>query len=216
MSYKNIITRRKRFLLAFIAILTLGLGGLYYPIAFVVPLVMLMGILGIFLCRGRFICGQWCPRGAFFDVFLQKISPQKKIPKLFWHPVFRWSVLILLFSGFAVQLFLVPVSLHRLGHMFWVMCAVTTCLAILLGVLWNHRTWCAFCPIGTLVSTFGKDTQPLNLDLNACVSCGICEKTCPFHLRIFQQNNNKIINPDCLKCEACVNACPKRALFLTA
>jgi hypothetical protein len=55
-------------------------GGLKYPLlGFIVPIVMLIGIIGGFM-RGRFVAAGFVRAGAFYDRIVQYISPNKKIP----------------------------------------------------------------------------------------------------------------------------------------
>ncbi|WP_298975694.1 4Fe-4S binding protein [uncultured Thermosynechococcus sp.] len=42
------------------------------------------------------------------------------------------------------------------GGLFVNLCVVTSIVAILLGVIFNQRAWCAICPMGTLQESLGK------------------------------------------------------------
>jgi NAD-dependent dihydropyrimidine dehydrogenase PreA subunit len=56
----------------------------------------------------------------------------------------------------------------------------------------------------------------LELDVAACVGCGICEVVCPHG--VFELNESKvaIIDHDgCMECGACVMNCPSNALDVT-
>ncbi|MFC1736814.1 4Fe-4S binding protein [Candidatus Hydrogenedentota bacterium] len=56
-----------------IVLITIGLGWKYPLLGFSVPVVMTAGFVGgIF--RGRYVCGNLCPRGSFFDRILLRVS----------------------------------------------------------------------------------------------------------------------------------------------
>ena len=78
-------------------------GGLRYPLlGFMVPVVMITGLVGSFF-RGRFVCGWLCPRGAFFDKVISRISPKKPIPRLLKDRGFRWMVFVVLMGFMILQ-----------------------------------------------------------------------------------------------------------------
>ncbi len=56
----------------------------------------------------------------------------------------------------------------------------------------------------------------LQLDLEACVGCGVCELVCPH--AVFQMNGKKaeIRDPDgCMECGACAQNCAAGAIRVT-
>lgn len=205
----------RQWLLAPIVIITIGLGWKYYWITFVVPIVMLFNMLSPLFARGRFVCGNICPRGAFFDRILRPLSKGRKIPPFLTNNKFRWFVFIAIFGNFILQALKQPFTAEHFGHLFWMMCTVTTVIAVVLGVLFSHRTWCAFCPVGTFISAIGKDVHKLKIDKNLCISCRLCEKVCPLNIKITNdKENGELTNSNCIKCQECVAVCPKKALQL--
>ena len=202
-----------QWLLAPIVFIVIGLGWKYYWLGFIVPFVMFIGMLSPLLNRGRYVCGNFCPRGAFFDRIIRSLSQQKKIPHFLKNPIFRWLVFGALFGFFIVQVIRFPFTAENLGHIFWLMCTVTTAIGVVLGVFFSHRSWCAFCPIGTFVSACGRNAKSLVIDNKACVSCELCEKVCPLNLPILQYKESGILaDKDCLQCLECVAKCPKGAV----
>ncbi|MBN1903300.1 4Fe-4S binding protein [Candidatus Sumerlaeota bacterium] len=195
-----------------IVVITIALGWRYPWLGFSVPIVMIMGIIGgIF--NGRYICGNLCPRGGFFDRVMAPLSPQKSIFEFLRRMTLRWIILAALMGFMIYRLSKNPISWHHWGYTFWVMCVITTSIGVILGLLVHQRMWCSFCPIGTLQSALGGQKNALQIDTEKCVSCHLCEKACPFGLSILRHRESGVVNePDCLKCSECVIVCPKNAL----
>ena len=68
---KNLGRRRQQWFLLWIMVLTVALGWKYPLMGFAVPVVIITG-LTISFFRGRYLCGNLCPRGSFMDKVLGK------------------------------------------------------------------------------------------------------------------------------------------------
>ncbi len=198
--------------LLWIVIITIALGWKYPVLGFSVPLVMLAGFIGS-LFNGRYVCGNLCPRGAFFDRIMSVPSPQREIPRIFRNMVLRGVIFIGLMGFMTYRLLQNPSDIYHWGYVFWQMCVITTGIGIVLALIVHQRAWCSFCPIGTLQSAVGGGKNQLKIDSDACIECGLCEKNCPFDLTIFSYKNQGCLpDRDCLKCSECISVCPKNAL----
>lgn len=184
------------------------IGGLKYPLlGFAVPVVMLVGIVGGFF-RGRFVCGWLCPRGAFFDRVVKALSPRRSVPAWLRSYRFRWIVFALLMGFMVIQLSQDPSNVYHWGTVFVSMCVITTAIGVILALIFHPRTWCSFCPVGTLQSAVGGSKSQLTM-ADGCRECRICEKSCPMDLKIVGNTvNGKLASRDCLKCPECQVACP--------
>ena len=210
--------RKRRILqwcLAPIVVITIGLGWRYPLLGYTVPLVMLTGLVGG-LFTGRYVCGHLCPRGSFLDRAVGKVSRRKHIPRFLRRMPLRWAVFAALMGLMAFRIWQRPagadVWLH-LGRVFWLMCVVTTGIAVVLGVLIHPRSWCAFCPMGTMQRAVGGHRRRIPIDGEACIKCRKCEKACPFDLEIVVHTDTGLLaDGDCLKCPECIAACPTGAL----
>lgn len=200
-----------QWILAPLALVIITLGWKYPLLGFLVPIVMMIGIIGAFF-NGRYVCGNLCPRGALFDRVLVLVSPQHYIPNFLRNMSFRISLLILLMGFMVYQLSRNITSWEHWGYVFWLMCTVTTLLGVILAFFIRPRTWCAFCPIGTLGKMIGKNKCSLTLDGAKCIKCRLCETVCPMNLSIITADKHLIPNADCIKCFACVQRCSKKAL----
>jgi polyferredoxin len=173
---------------------------------------MTTGIIGG-LFNGRYVCGNLCPRGGFFDRVMAPLSPKKSIPEFLRRMPLRGIILGALTGFMVYRLSKNPASWRHWGYTFWVMCVITTTIGVILGLLVHQRMWCSFCPIGTVQSALGGKKNMLRIDLLTCIECYLCEKACPFGLSIVRHKKSGIVNEsDCLKCSECVMVCPRKAL----
>jgi ferredoxin-type protein NapH len=196
----------------FVAIL--GFGWFMPLLGFFIPLCMVLGI-GVAAWRGRKWCDWFCPRGSFYDAVMVKLSPQKKIPVLLKSMPFRVAALVILMGVMAVNLMLRWPSINSIGLFFVTMLTVTTLLGVVLAVLYHPRSWCSFCPIGTVIHWMSAVKYPLTLCSELCVSCGACKKACPIQLdpsKYKSAGAQLVREPDCVKCNLCIAACPKQSL----
>ena len=63
-----------------IIVLIVSIGGIFYPKLGYFLLLVFASLIFISPFRGRWYCGNLCPRGSFVDFWLGKISRFKKIP----------------------------------------------------------------------------------------------------------------------------------------
>jgi len=186
----------------------------FYPLlGYFIPVCMAAGI-GVAAFQGRSWCNWLCPRGSFLDAWLQKISRGRRIPEFFRRPPLRLAVMALLLSVLTLQLIRLWPDPWAIGGFFVVLLTVTTAVAVVLGVIYQQRTWCYLCPIGTMSAWVGKNRRPLALEAVACFACRRCSKTCPMQLSPQELKGTAIMahRGDCLKCGLCLAACPTAAL----
>lgn len=203
--------RLRQWLLAPVLLVTIGFGWKYPWLGFSVPVAMAAGVVGG-LVRGRYVCGNLCPRGSFFDRVLTPLGFSGEIPAGLRSRPLRWTIFALLIAGMVWQLSRNPGDPEHWGLVFWAMCTVTTLIGIALAVFLHPRAWCALCPIGTLSSALGGEKHQLRID-PACRECGKCESVCTLNLPIVS-HKAAVASPerDCLKCSVCIEACPVGAL----
>lgn len=194
-----------------ILVLIVSIGGLWYPVLGYFMLLVFAAIFLISPFRGRWFCGNLCPRGSFADFWISKISRKKEIPATLRSLWIRLPIFFVLmgFMGYRIANTIGSLNtFEKIGMVFVTMCLVTTAIAALLGSYLSPRTWCSFCPMGTAQHLLGGNRYPLKLAKEKCINCKKCEKICPMQLKIRQDD----AKPDCIKCGRCVTACPKDAL----
>lgn len=202
-------------------LITFCIIGLFYPYIGAVAIVCMLAPVLVSFFKGRLWCGNFCPRGSFNDILLARISKRLRSPKFLKKQWFRFLFLGLLMGGFAIQLFMAWGDIGAVGAVFVRMIIITTLLTILLGTIFNQRTWCTICPMGTMAHYVAK-IKPVNgrinhvtFDKQKCVNCKICSKSCPVGIDVLKhKDTGKVEHPDCMKCRVCVEKCPKDSLHI--
>ena len=199
-----------KWLLGLIMVAVLALGWRYPVLGFIVPIAMATGIAGGFI-KGRWVCGNACPRGSFLDSWFKGISGNNEIPRILKNKKFRWMTMSFLMLFMVLRLSQNPSSPDHWGSVFWQMCALTTIIAIGLGVQYSARSWCSICPVGTIAGTAGKGKHLLQVS-SSCKACGFCENSCPMQLEIARyRHSGRSEEQDCLKCSVCIHTCPQKS-----
>lgn len=185
-------------------------GWLYPPLGFSL-LICMFGAIGIALYNGRAWCDWMCPRGSFYDLFLDKLSRKMSIPGVFEADWFRTVILSLLIGSLGVQIYYARGDSHGIGLAFVMVLTVTTTAGIVLGAIFKPRAWCQICPMGTLGKWLSRGKNPLHVRDN-CKDCQLCAKVCPMQLTPYEKKSEPMTDGDCIKCSSCVAACPVNAL----
>jgi len=183
-----------------------AIGGLFYPVLGFALILCMLGPAVVALFRGRYWCGWICPRGAFADLVLSRVSPHRQAPAVLRRTWLRVALLAFLMTVLGVQLALAWGRVGGMGMAFVRILIVTTLAGVVMALIWHERAWCAVCPMGSLASWLARRKRPLQVS-DACASCKACEKACPMQLAPHQG-----AGADCLKCESCIACCPKNAL----
>ncbi|MFZ3147569.1 MAG: 4Fe-4S binding protein [Methanothrix sp.] len=191
-----------------IIVLIVSIGGIFYPKLGYFLLLVFASLMIIAPFRGRWFCGNLCPRGSFVDFWLAPLSRGLKIPPRFRSMWLRVPIFVALMGFMIFRIIQTQGMVDKIGMVFVTLCILTTSIAILFGVIIAPRTWCSFCPMGTLQRAMGGRKYRLKVDADKCIDCGKCQKVCPMQLPV----NEILDKPDCIKCARCVEACPKHAL----
>lgn len=209
--FQKPVAATHRWVLALIMLLTIAVGWRYPLVGFVVPAAMAASIAGSFF-RGRYVCGNFCPRGSFFDTLFRLVGGPRDVPALLRGSAFRWAFLALLMGFLGWQISRNPADPAHWGFVFWMACALTTGIGIVLGLAFRARTWCLVCPVGTMANAIGGGRWQMTI-AESCAGCGSCERHCPMGLTIAaHRQEGTLPHRDCLKCSSCVDACPQNAL----
>ncbi len=195
--------------------------GIFYPIIGLAALVCMLAPSIVAIFNGRMWCGNFCPRGSFNDIILSKVSRKGKVPGFLKSKWFRLLFLAIVMAAFTVQAILAWGSVISISLVFVRMIIITSIITIILGIIYNQRTWCTICPMGTMAHYVSKlqllksKADNVNFDKNKCIDCRICSKSCPVGVDVLgYKNSGQVEDADCLKCGICVDKCPKKSLYI--
>lgn len=132
------------------------IGGLFVPALGYLVLAMMAFFIPLSFFKGRYWCANLCPRGAFLDIVISKISLNKPAPRIFARQWFRWAIFALFIGFFIFRLGKTGGNFIFVGAVFVGMCVVSTIISIILGIATKRRGWCVICPMGTLQEAIGK------------------------------------------------------------
>jgi len=201
----------RQFLIGVLLLLFIAGGWFYPPIGYFL-LVCMLGAMAIGVIKGRNWCDWLCPRGSFWDRYLSPLSRKVKVPRFFRSIYFRLLWLGILMTVLVVKLTPVWGDYYKMGRPFVMILTVTTVVGLVLGVVYHHRIWCMFCPMGTMANWLGKNKRPLFVS-DDCTGCGTCGEVCRMQIDPGQYKEFGVVkNGDCLKCSYCVEICPQQAL----
>lgn len=203
----------KQILLGTAFLILLGAGWLYPLIGYFIPVCMLLGV-GLAAFQGRKWCDWLCPRGSFEDALLVKVSPRRRIPQVLRSAPLRLGVMAFLMGMLTWQIIRLWPDPWAIGGFFVLLLTLTTTVGVVLGVIFQQRTWCYLCPIGTMSNWVGKNRRPLIMAPEKCTQCNLCARKCPMQLApvVLKEQAAMANRGDCLKCRVCVESCPTAAL----
>jgi len=134
--------------------------GLFYPWVGLAALLCMTAPVAVAFYRGRYWCGNFCPRGSLFDQVISKVSLKRPIPGWMRTNAFRYFTLAFIMTLFSIQIFWAWGDWAAVGGVFLRVIFLTTIVGVLLGITFNQRTWCAsVCPMGTLANLAAKSKR---------------------------------------------------------
>ncbi|MCK4994314.1 MAG: 4Fe-4S binding protein [Candidatus Omnitrophica bacterium] len=80
------------------------------------------------------------------------------------------------------------------------------------GMFFKDRFFCLFCPLLAMISFFDKiGFVRLKKKVDACTSCGNCQRICPVDIREvhLEKEKKNVLTQDCMLCLKCVESCPQ-------
>lgn len=136
------------------------LTGLVYPWVGLIALICMIAPVAVAFFRGRYWCGNFCPRGSLFDRVVSRFSLKRPIPAWMRTSTFRYTAFLLVMALFSGQMFFAWGDWSAVGGVFLRIILLTTIVGIGLGIRFNQRTWCAsVCPMGTLANLAARSRR---------------------------------------------------------
>ncbi len=215
--------------------LLIGIGGQFVPaLGLLVPPIMAALIL-MSLFKGKYWCGNFCPHGSFFDQVIMPISRNNKIPTILKARPLIAAVFIFFIANMSFRFWNILQHMgdaplwEQAGFVFANTYLMVLLVGGLIGVVVNSRTWCQFCPMGTMETIFYKLGKKLGLTNQydekvtiehpgLCHSCGKCARVCPMQLEPYRNfsDNHQFEDEKCIRCYTCVNNCPASILHMVS
>jgi ferredoxin-type protein NapH len=198
-------------------LITFIIGGLFDLRIAIAAIVCMIAPIIFSIFKGRFWCGNVCPRGNFYDNIVSKFSNKKTVPKFLKSTYFRAAVTVFMLTVFTVGTINNWGNPYGIGMVFYRLIVITTIVGILLSFFYNQRTWCNFCPMGSIAAlvSYTKNRKNKNALLqvdSSCVSCKLCEKKCPMGIAPYKYKGGVLEHHDCIQCGTCVYTCPKKVI----
>ena len=173
--------------------------------------------------RGRWWCGNACPRGSLYDRVLSRYSPHRPIPDFVRTFGFRLFMVLFIFTMFGIQMYHAWGDWQAMGRVFWLIILITTIVGVALSFIYAPRTWCSFCPMGTLSSwvtpksgNLPEKYRRIFVSDRCQMKCKSCARVCPMQLTPYDSRGQAegYLHADCIKCGKCAIACPIKIMAL--
>ena len=130
---------------------------------------------------------------------------------------FRIFMVMFIFTMFGIQMYRAWGDWNAMGRVFWIIITVTTIVGIILSFIYAPRTWCSFCPMGSLSSwvtprrgKLPEGYRRIFVGDRCTTRCKLCSAVCPMQLKPYESKNDTdgYLHPDCIKCGRCTAGCP--------
>ena len=113
----------------------------------------------------------------------------RPIPKFVRSFGFRLFMVFFIFAMFGIQMYFAWGDWGAMGLVFWKIILLTTIVGITLSFIYAPRTWCSFCPMGSLSSWVAPKKAPLpkayksiHVSSQCEEKCKLCARVCPMQL----------------------------------
>ena len=162
------------------------------------------------------------------ELFCKNLDPYYAIATGFKGEITLWmsivSISVVVLGSFIIDMFwcryLCPLGAISNSLKFWLWIGVLFGAYYVADVIGADIPWAVllggFCVLGYLLEIFHAKPKMQLLyvmkDQSACNSCGLCNKTCPYHIDVRGCRNGKLNSVDCTLCGECVAACSTNAL----
>lgn len=163
---------------------------------------------------GRFFCGYICPMNTLM-IYTEKISKKLGIQRNKIPEFLKWKHLQLV-------IFLITIGIMIFSKRFLdkdvPLILVLLLLSVFLTIFFKQELFHNhICPFGFLQRIFGRSYYYSHkVDLNKCIGCKICERSCPTSAIKVKETRKAEINKSlCLQCGNCRQVCPKDAISYT-
>ena len=136
----------------YVLIAYLILAYFYMPLGLIAIVCMVAPIVFAFMGKGRYWCGNFCPRGILFQNVTGRFSRKKPIPRFLKSVGFRIFMVLFILGNFALGVYMNWGNPAGIGFVFYRIIIITTIFGLIINTVYMPRTWCAFCPMGSIAA----------------------------------------------------------------
>ena len=208
---------------------TLLFMGSFIQKIYSATVVLLILTIALAILFRRSFCGLLCPFGTLQEIFgkigrklfKKSFVVPTKIDKplrylkyllllvtvgMSWHYGTLWMAPYDPYSAYShISAFSGSIKENPLNIIGFILLAIT-----ILGSIIYDRFFCKYlCPVGAFYGIIGK-ISPTRVERNdkLCTHCKVCNKSCPVNIDI--EKATKVTSAECINCNECVLACPKK------
>ena len=206
-----------------LAFLQALLGGRVFVLSYLLSAMLVVGFY--VLLGGRTFCGWVCPVGLITELadrLRKRLGTGTQTLPLTLN---RWSLalvlLVVMVTGVPLFELFSPIGVISRAIVFAALVPLLLVAAILLvELLVARRVWCrSLCPLGGFYSLLAA-ASPLRIGFisERCTHCNDCLKACPVEEVLYpslELNHPQVAAGDCIRCMACLDTCPTKALKIS-
>ncbi len=141
-------------------ILALAIGGYFLPaLGLLVPGLMVVALV-MNQRRTRSFCATACPNGRALTITTRPWSPHRKLPEFMTNPGVRRALCgFMMFCVVSLLARYGSQGIPAIGRVFWAIYVLASGIGFVVGLVSKPRSWCAFCPMGTLQDTIATTSR---------------------------------------------------------
>lgn len=197
-------------------------------VPFIFPAAIITGLLILIstIFWGRWFCGYVCPIGTIQELIYSTKHTKKKFNQLISYKIHKYlnmvkyfiMIITLIAAVLGSQiLYMKFCPILAISHPQTITLAgIVSLLIIVVAGYFVERFWCRYlCPYAALMNLMQKLADFLRIkryeifrDIHTSLNCFNCINYCPMWIDIGY--NEKIDNPNCIKCFRCVRVCSKQ------
>ena len=184
------------------------------------------------LVSGRLFCGWLCPPGGMQECLSHAVNKKVKGGR---RNIIKYVIWVLWISGiiaaFAIKglpskidmLFMTTYGISIADAPSYIVYYTIVGLIAALSLAGGNRAFChyvcwmaPFMVIGTKIKNFFNwPSVRLKYEREKCISCRLCNKSCPMSIDVEQMVKTGRADPECILCGECVDTCSKKVIGYT-
>ncbi len=129
------------------------IAAFFFPVLGAIAVICMLAPIAFALAgKGRYWCGSYCPRGNFLQNVTGHISRKKQVPKFLKSTAFKVFMVLFIIGNFSYGIYSNWGDLPGIGMVFYRIIVITTLTGVILSGIYQPRTWCGFCPMGSIAT----------------------------------------------------------------